>query len=102
MKIATKGKTAYKITPGTRKEDITILATICASGSFYNNQGVNIQGTWRGNNTLLNTCCSMSKNSWITTDIFLQWFNKFTKQVKEQPLLLSMMATLPPCEFGTG
>ena len=30
----------------------------------------------------------MSKNGWMTTEIFYQWFEKFCEQVEERPLLL--------------
>ena len=44
-----------------------------------------LQITW---NPLPNTCYSISKNEQMTTEIVTLWFENFTKQIQEHPLLV--------------
>ena len=50
---------------------------------------VNFQSTWRGRNTLSNTCYGISKNVWMAIKIFVLQFQNFTKQVEERLLLVT-------------
>ena len=90
--IAPRGKQPNKLTSGAGRENISVLATCRASekalDQFVIFSGVNFQGTWRGRNPLPNKCYGISKNSWMTTEIYASWFQNFTKQVEERPLLV--------------
>ena len=90
--IAPRGKQPNELTSGAGRENISVLATCRASGKaldqFVIFSAVNFQGTWRGRNPLPNKCYGISKNSWMTTEIYASWFQNFTKQVEERPLLV--------------
>ena len=76
--IAPRGKQPNKRTSGAGRENISVLATCSASGkaldSFIIFSAVNFQSTWRGRNPLPNACYGISKNGWMTTEIFASWF----------------------------
>ena len=90
--VSVKGTSAYKITYGARRENITTLAVANAAGKVLDPliifSGKNLQSTWRGNNALPNTFYGVSENGWITSQIFAEWFDKFTTTVTQRPLLL--------------
>ena len=90
--IALSGKQPNKLTSGACSENISVLATCRASGKaldpFIIFSGVNFQSTQHGRNPLRNRCYGISKNCWITTEIFALWLQNLTKQVKEPPLLV--------------
>lgn len=90
--IGPKGKVANKLTWGAGRENISTLAACSADGRVLDPliifSGVNFQSTWKGKEPLPNTIYGVSKNGWMTTDIFFQWFQKFIEQVEERPLLL--------------
>ena len=50
--------------------------------------GKNMQSTWKSDKALPKTYYRRSDNGWMTTEIFLGWFQKFSEEVKERPLLL--------------
>ena len=76
--IAPRGKQPNKRTSGAGRENISVLATCSASGkaldSFIIFSAVNFQSTWRGRNPLPNAYYDISKNGWMTTEIFASWF----------------------------
>ena len=90
--IAARGKQPNKLTSGAGRENISVLATCSASGKFLDPfiifSGVNFQSTWCRRNPLPNTYYGISKNGWMATKIFVLWFQNFTKQVEECPLLV--------------
>lgn len=90
--VSVKGKTAFKVTCGAGRQNTTVLATCSASGEALAPliifQGKNLQSTWRGNKALKGTQYAVSDNGWITTEIFYDWFVKFTENIKDRPLLL--------------
>ena len=47
-----------------------------------------MQSTWYGDKALPNTFYGRSENGWMDTEVFSTWFDKFTDQVKDRPLLL--------------
>ena len=90
--VSVKGQTAYKTTSGARRENITTLAVVNAAGRALDPliifQGKNMQSTWKPKHVLPNTMYGISDNGWMTSIIFVQWFEKFCKEVTERPLLL--------------
>ena len=90
--ISPRGEVAYKITWGAGRENISTLAACSASGRALDPliifSGKNFQSTWKGETPLPNTMYGISDNGWMTTQIFLEWFTKFTEEVTERPLLL--------------
>ena len=83
--IAPIGKPGWKTTPGARRENITVLATCCASGQALDPlvifQGKNFQNTWKGNKALPKTLYGISDNGWMMTDVFHDWFMEFINEV---------------------
>ena len=77
---------------GAGRENISVLATCCADGHALDPliifSGINFQSTWHGKNSLPNTLYGISKNGWMTTEIFALWFKNFVKQIKKCPLLV--------------
>ena len=88
--VSVKGKTAYKVTCGTRRENITTLAVVNAAGRdpLIIFKGKHMQSTWRSDKALPNTWYGISDNGWMTSDVFGEWFNNFCEFVTERPLLL--------------
>ena len=90
--VSVKGKTAYKVTCGARRENTTTLAVCSAAGRVLDPlivfSGKNLQSTWRGDRALPGTFYSISENGCMTTEVFAEWFNKFVALVTERPLLL--------------
>ena len=90
--VSVKGETAYKTTSGARRENITTLAVCNAAGKALDPVivfgGKNMQSTWKSDKALPKTYYGRSDNGWMTTEIFLGWFQKFSEEVKERPLLL--------------
>ena len=90
--ISPIGETAYKITWGAGRENISTLAAVSASGRALDAliifSGKNFQSTWKGNKSLPNTMFGVSSQGWMDTEVFLEWFNRFLVQVTERPLLL--------------
>ena len=90
--IAPKGQIGNKLTWGAGRENFSTLAACSATGRVLDPliifSGINFQSTWRGKEALPNTCYGVSKNGWMTTTVFYQWFGKFIEQVQERPLLL--------------
>ena len=90
--VSVKGETAYKVTCGAGRENTTTLAVCSAAGRALDPlivfSGKNLQSTWRGENALPGTYYGISDSGWMTTQLFAEWFQLFTKEVKERPLLL--------------
>ena len=90
--VSVKGQTAYKVTCGARRQNITTLAVCSAAGEVLDPlivfTGKNLQSTWRGANALPNTFYGISDTGWMTSDVFFSWFVKFADHVKVRPLLL--------------
>ena len=82
----------YKTTTGAGREDCTVLAICSAAGRALDPlilfQGKNFQSTLKGEKSLPKTMYGISGNGWMTTAVFNDWFIEFSKEVKEQPLLL--------------
>ena len=90
--VAPIGKPGVKVTSGCGRENITVLATCCASGRALDPliifQGKIFQNIWKGSKSLPKTNYGVSENGWMTTEIFYDWFKEFIKQVTVRPLLL--------------
>ena len=90
--VSGRGKVAYKITCGVRRDNTTVLAVCNAAGKALDPlivfTGKSFQRTWRGANALPNMYYSVSEIGWMTSDIFFHWFTKFTKEITTCPLLL--------------
>ena len=90
--VSVKGKTAYKITCGARRENISTLAVVNAAGRVLSHLiifgGKNMQSTWRGSNALPGTLYGISENGWMTSEVFSEWFHQFCDLVTERLLLL--------------
>ena len=80
--ISVRGETAYKVTCGAGRENITTLAVVNAAGRALDPliifPGKNLQSTWRGDNPLPEMFYGVSENGWMTTEVFYEWFVKFT------------------------
>ena len=90
--IAPKGKQPNKMTSGAGRENISVLATCCTDRHALDPliifSEINFQSTCRGKNPLRDTLYGISRNGWMTTEIFALWFENFVKQVKKRPLLV--------------
>ena len=90
--VSVKGKTAFKVTCGARRENITTLAVVNAAGRALDPLvifgGKNMQSTWQGDKALPKTFYGISETGWMTSEVFVEWFNRFCELVKERPLLL--------------
>ena len=68
--VSVKGKTAYKVTCGARRENTTTLAVCSAAGRVLDPlivfSGKNLQSTWRGDKALPGTIYGVSENGWMT------------------------------------
>ena len=84
--------TAFKVTCGARRENITTLAVVNAAGRALDPlvifAGKNMQSTWRGDKALPKTFYGISETGWMTSEVFVEWFNRFCQLVKVHPLLL--------------
>ena len=47
-----------------------------------------LQSTWLEKESLKNTYHGVIENGWMTTSIFLDWFQKFVYKVEVRPILL--------------
>ena len=92
------------MTSGTGRENISVLATCCADSHALDPliifSGINFQSTWRWKNPLPNTLYGISKNRWMTIEIFALWFENFVKQVKKRPLLVVYDRHLTPVSLN--
>ena len=86
-----KGESAYEITCGTGKENITTLTLCSAAGDVLEPvvifPGKNFKSTWKGVKALPETCYGLSDNGWMTSDVF-DWFQLLVKRVTKRPLLI--------------
>ena len=51
-------------------------------------KGKNLQSTWLGKESLKDMYYGVSENSWMTTSIFHDWFQRFVCKVEVRPILL--------------
>ena len=83
---------AYKLSFGARRENITTLAVCSASGKVLDPliifQGKHFQSTWRGTQALPNCYYGVTKNGWMETSTFNDWFELFTNEHTGRPMLL--------------
>ena len=83
---------AFKLSFGARRENITTLAVCNAAGKVLDPliifQGKNFQSTWRGSQALPNCFYGVTKNGWMETDTFADWFELFSNQNTGRPMLL--------------
>ncbi|CAF3744594.1 unnamed protein product [Rotaria socialis] len=93
--IGSKGNKTVRLTCGSGRENVTVLATVNAAGIALDPlivfQGKNLQNTWIGNpdKTLPNTGYAVSDNGWMTAKVFEQFFSKFIEHTKDcRPTLL--------------
>ena len=91
--VGSKGKSAYKITCGAGRENITTLAVCSAAGQVLDPlvifSGKNFQqSTWKGDKALPETYYGLSESGWMTSDVFYDWFKLFVKRIVKRPLLL--------------
>ena len=90
--VSVKGQTAYKVTCGARRENITTLAVCSAAGKVLDPliifPGKYMQSNWKGEKALPKTFIGVSDSGWMTTEVFAIWFEKFADEIKERPLLL--------------
>ena len=98
--VSLRGQKVVKVMAGTGRENITVLAACNASGEsmppliiysskaaalnsippeWIGDDGIALPGTWYG----------LSRNGWMTTEIFEDWFILFAEKTKRtRPLLL--------------
>ena len=101
--IASRGETGFITTGGAGRENTTVLGVCNAAGRVLDPliifQGKSVQSTWRGTKALPKTFYGVSDKSWITTEIFRDWFKEFLKEVKERPLLIILDGLLIHLSF---
>ena len=51
-------------------------------------QGKNFQSSWREEIALPNTFYRVTRNGWMETDVFADWFDAFADENKGRPMLL--------------
>ncbi|XP_076824996.1 uncharacterized protein LOC143470629 [Clavelina lepadiformis] len=87
--VSIRGQTAYKLTCGAGCDNTSTLAVCNAAGKYLDPlvifAGKNLQNMWRRTNALPETFYGISENGWMTTEIFYEWFVKFSRQVKDGP-----------------
>ena len=90
--ITVKGEIAFKLSFGARRENITVLTAANAARIALNPlifKKKNLMESWFGTYALLNTYYGKSDKGWMGSEAFAKWIEKFCKDVKEQPLLLT-------------
>ena len=86
--ITVKGERAFKLSFGARWENITVANAARIALDPLTFKKKNLMELWFGTYTLPNTYYGQSDKGWMGSEAFAKWFEKFCKNVKEQPLLL--------------
>ena len=91
--IGSKGTKTVRLTHGSNRENITVLATCCGNGKALDPlvvfKGKNMQSTWMGDKALPNIQYAVSDSGWMTTAIFEDFFKDFVKKTAGvRPILL--------------
>lgn len=93
--VAAKGPAVHRITHGSGRQNTTVLACVNAAGRVLPPlilfEGHNLWSTWKGSlddGMIKGTYFAVSKNGWMTTAVFKDWFKLFIKDVEERPILL--------------
>ena len=91
--IGSKGIKTVRLTHGSNRENITVLATCCADGislpPHIVYKGHKLQSTWYGDSDLPGTTYSCTDSGWMPRDVFEDYFKRFAAVTKDKrPLLL--------------
>ena len=82
--IGTKGAKTVRVTSGSSRENISVLATCCADGTSLDPliifKGKNMQSSWVGTEALPETQYAVSESGWMTRVIFEDFFQKFCRK----------------------
>ena len=85
--VGPRGKVLFKVTPGPSRQNTTVLAACSASGEVLPPMII-FQGTWKGSKPHEGFLYAVSDSGWMTSKVFLEWFQKFARSVTQRPLLL--------------
>ena len=88
--VAPRGEKASRVTATSGREAFTIEAAISAAGDVLEPlvvfKGVHAMSSWR--NEGFKGRVAVSKNGWMTGDIFNEWFKYFAQTVTARPIIL--------------
>jgi len=87
--IGEGGKTLNRISGGSGRESISVLAWISADGScvppFIILKGVSVQARWTWEKAYPGTVYGVSQNGWVEEQLFFNWFTTvFVKHVEQK------------------
>lgn len=104
--IGTKGAKTVRITSGSNRENISVLATCCADGTSLDPliifKGKNMQSSWVGTDALPETQYAVSESGWMTRVIFEDFFKSFVEKTKDiRPILLILDGHLSHTSLAT-
>lgn len=85
--LGTKGAKTVRITSGSNRENISVLATCCADGTALDPliifKGKNMQSSWIGTDALPETQYAVSESGWMTRAVFEDFFKTFVEKTKD-------------------
>lgn len=95
-----------RITSGSNRENISVLATCCADGTSLDPliifKGKNMQSSWVGTDALPETQYAVSESGWMTRVIFEDFFKSFVEKTKDiRPILLILDGHLSHTSLAT-
>ena len=104
--IGTKGAKTVRVTSGSSRENISVLATCCADGTSLDPliifKGKNMQSSWVGTEALPETQYAVSESGWMTRVIFEDFFKRFVEKTKDiRPILLILDGHLSHTSLAT-
>lgn len=92
MVTGTEQTKVHRTIQGSGRENTTVMACICADGTLLPPliifKGLNLWNVWKGNADIPGTFYACAENGYITSEIFLDWFKKFTVSITNRPLIL--------------
>jgi hypothetical protein len=92
--VTEKGIPTHRPISGCGRDCFTAMAAVSADGKnlppLVIFKAKNFYTTWKGNAALPGTTYAISENGWITSEIWIEWFHTFLREVRERPLILIM------------
>ncbi|MCL4152262.1 UNVERIFIED_CONTAM: hypothetical protein GTU68_060681 [Idotea baltica] len=104
--IGSIGQKTVRLTHGSNRENITVLATCCADGTALDPlivfKGKKLQTTWAGEEALPETKYAVTDSGWMTRDVFEDYFKQLAESTKPiRPLLLILDGHLSHSSLST-
>ena len=101
--VAPKGQKASRVTATSGREAFTIEAAISAAGDVLEPlvvfKGVHAISSWY--NPAFKGRIAVTKNGWMTADVFHEWFRYFAENVTARPILLLCDGHSSHLKYGT-